>query len=139
MKVLLDTNVMLDVWLAREPFWRDSALLLGKVEKKEIEGFIAPTTITTLHYLGKKVLGEDRARQLLERLLEICGVGSISAKTFKHALKSKITDFEDAVIEAVSDACKVDVIATRGIKDFKFSKIPAMEPSQIIEGKQISK
>lgn len=138
MKVLLDTNVILDVWLAREPFWRDSALLLGKVEKKEIEGIVAPTTITTLHYLGKKVLGEDRARQLLERLLEICKVGSISSKTFKQALKSEITDFEDAVIEAVSDASKVDVIATRNIKDFKFSTISAMEPSQINKGEQIS-
>lgn len=138
MKVLIDTNVILDVWLAREPFWRDSASLIGNIEKKEIEGIVAPTTITTLHDLGKKVLGEDKARQLLERLLEICKVGSISSKTFKQALKSRITDFEDAVIEAVSESSKVELIATRNIKDFRHSTIPAMEPSQIIKGEQIS-
>ena len=137
MKVLIDINVILDVWLVREPFWRDSASLIGKIEKKEIEGIVAPATITTLHCLGNKVLGEDKARQLLERLLVICKVGSISSKTFKQALKSKITDFEDAVIEAVSESSKVELIATRDIKDFRHSIIPAMEPSQILKGERI--
>ena len=136
MKVLLDTNVILDVWLGREPFWRDSASLLGKVERKEIGGVIAPHTITTLHYLGKKVLGEDRTRQLLNSLLDICKVGNTSEKAFKSALKSEISDFEDAVIDAVSVASKADFIATRNIKDFKKSKIAPLEPSQIIKGEQ---
>ncbi|MCG8525132.1 MAG: PIN domain-containing protein [Opitutales bacterium] len=132
MKVLLDTNVILDVWLAREPFCRDSALLVGKVEKKEIQAVIAPHTITTLHYLGKKVLGEDRTRKLLSLLLDICKVGNSSEKTFKMALKSNLSDFEDAVIEAVSVASKVDFIATRNIKDFRQSQLKALEPSEII-------
>ena len=136
MKVLLDTNVILDVWLAREPFWRDSASLIGKVEKKELEGVIAPHTITTLHYLGKKVLGEDRTRQLLNLLLDICKVGNSSEKTFRSASKSEISDFEDAVIEAVSVASRADFIATRNIKDFKKSQIKALEPVEIIRREQ---
>lgn len=136
MKVLLDTNVILDVWLAREPFWRDSALVLAKVEKKEIEGVISPHTIPTLHYLGKKVLGEGRARELLLLLLDICKVGNTSAKTFKMALKSEISDFEDALIEAVSLDSKVDFIATRNIKDFKKSRIETLEPSEIVKREQ---
>jgi len=131
MKVLLDTNVILDVWLAREPFWKDSAALLAKAERKEIEGWISPTTITTLHYLGKKVLGEQKARALLEGLIDICQVGSMSTQTFKSALSSEITDFEDAVIEAVSIGSSVDLIATRNTKDFRNSRIPTKEPSQL--------
>ncbi len=136
MRVLLDTNVILDVWLAREPFWRDSALLIGKVEKKELEGVIAPHTITTLHYLGKKVLGEVRTRELLDLLLTICKVGNTSAETFRVALESEISDFEDAVIVAVSIASKVECIATRNTKDFKKSKVRAFEPIQILNGEQ---
>lgn len=132
MKVLLDTNVILDVWLAREPFWKDSATLLAKAETKEIEGWICPTTVTTLHYLGKKVLGEKNTRSLLDQLIAICKVGKLSRQTFKVALESDITDFEDAVIEAVCIASDVDLIATRNIGDFKKSKIPAREPSQIM-------
>ena len=131
MRVMIDTNVILDIWLAREPFWKDSAALLSKAEKKEIEGWICPTTVTTLHYLGRKALGEQKTRDLLESLLKICSVGRMSAKTFKTALSSEIKDFEDAVIEAVSLGCGIDFIATRNIKDFKKSGVPAKEPSQI--------
>jgi predicted nucleic acid-binding protein len=131
MRVLLDTNIILDVWLAREPFWRDSANILAKAETKQIEGWICPTSITTLHYLGKKVLGEKRTRELLKQLIKICKVGKISKETFTRALESNISDFEDAVIESVAIGCGVDVIATRNTSDFKQSKVPAREPSEI--------
>lgn len=128
MKVLLDTNVILDVWLARDPFWRDSAKLLGKVERKEIEGVICPTTVTTLHYLGKKILGEKKARGLIRDILGICEIGEISKRSFNSALESKVNDFEDAVIESVAILMKVDYIATRNLKDFRRSKVDAQEP-----------
>ena len=131
MRVLFDTNVILDIWMAREPFWKDSAALLAKAEKKEIEGWICPTTITTLHYLGKKVHGEEKARALINQLLKISKVGKMSGQTFKTALASKISDFEDAVIEAVSVGNGIDFIATRNTRDFKKSRVPAKEPSQI--------
>lgn len=131
MKVLLDTNVILDVWLAREPFWRDSASLLARVEQGSIEGWICPTTITTLHYLGKKVIGEEKTRELLKQLMVICKVGKVSRQTFSRALESKVSDFEDAVIESVSISNGVDIIATRNIADFKKSQVPAKEPSEI--------
>lgn len=128
MKVLLDTNVILDVWLAREPFWRDSAKLLGKVEEKEIKGVICPTTVTTLHYLGKKVLGEKKARALIKNIIGICEIGGISNQSFQSALESKVIDFEDAVIESVALLTAVDYIATRNLKDFRKSRIEAKEP-----------
>ena len=132
MKVLVDTNVILDVWLAREPFWRDSAKLIGRIEERKVEGYVCPTTITTLHYLGKKVLGEKKARKLLGQLLELFQVGEIRSDEFVFALKSKVKDYEDAVIEAVGVREKVDVIATRDVDDFKNSQVPSLEPSQLI-------
>jgi predicted nucleic acid-binding protein len=131
-KVLVDTNVILDVWLAREPFWRDSAKLIGKMERKDITGVICPTTITTLHYLGKKILGEEKARRLIRSLLEIAKVGNVSKKAFRNALESKISDFEDAVIESVAIAEKVDFIASRNLKDFKKSQVKAKEPADFV-------
>jgi len=131
-KVLVDTNVILDLWLARESFWRDSAKLIVKIEKKEISGVICPTTITTLHYLGKKVLGEERARKLIRSLLEIAKVGNVSKAAFRNALESQIIDFEDAVIESVAITEKVDYIASRNLKDFKKSRVNAKEPADFI-------
>ena len=132
MRVLLDTNVILDVWLAREPFWRDSARLMGKVESKEIEGVICPTTVTTLHYLGKKVLGENKARELVRNLIGICSIGNISEITFSRALDSEVKDFEDAVIESVAWEEGIDFIATRNIRDFRKSRVEAKEPTQFL-------
>jgi predicted nucleic acid-binding protein len=128
-RVLIDTNVILDVWLAREPFWRDSARLLAKIEQEEIDGVICPTTVTTLHYLGRKVLGDQKARKLIKSLLEISKIGTVSKESFEEALKSEIKDFEDAVIESVAIIEGVDFIATRNLKDFKNSRVDAREPA----------
>ena len=132
MKALFDTNVVLDVWLLRDPFWRDSASAIGKVEIAEIEGFICPTTITTLHYLGKKQLGEKLAREHLFNLLKIFRLGQLKDSTFHLALESQISDFEDAVIEAVAIESGLDAIITRNTRDFKKSRIRAIEPLELV-------
>lgn len=131
MRLLLDTNVILDVWLIREPFFRDSTALLGKVEEKQIYGIISPTSVTTLHYLSKKALGERRSRALVENLLKLCRVGALSSSVFDIALESRIIDFEDAVIEAVAIQEQVDVIVTRNLRDFRNSRVPAKDPGTV--------
>ena len=131
MRVVIDTNVILDVWLAREPFLKDSARILSAAEKGQITGIICPTTVTTLHYLVKKEKGDSKARSLLQSLLNICEVGSLRKSEIEEALGSKIRDFEDAVIEAVALESEADIIATRNLPDFKHSRVPAKEPHQI--------
>ena len=132
MRVMVDTNVILDVWLSREPYWKESARLIANIECRKLRGFLCPTSVTTLNYLGKKVLGEKHARELLKKLLNIFEIGVLSPEVFRQALESDVTDFEDAVIEAVSIANKVDIIASRDLKDFRKSKVTVMEPSQIL-------
>lgn len=129
---MVDTNVLLDVWLAREPFWKASALLMARAERGEIEAWICPTTITTLHYLGKKVLGERTTRGLVKRLLKVFHVGELTSEVFSSALTSKVSDFEDAIIESVAFQFDMDLIATRNTKDFRRSRVPARDPSVFI-------
>lgn len=131
MRVLIDTNVILDVWLAREPFVRESARLLSAAEKGTITAIVCPTTVTTLHYLVKREKGERKARSLLMDLMKICEVGSLQRSEIQHALRSKIRDFEDAVIEATASQAEADVIATRNVADFRMARIPAREPQEI--------
>ena len=133
MKVLLNTNVILDVWLAREPFWRDSAKLLGQVEKKEIVGVVSPTTVTTLFYLGTKALSDAKARRLVDSLLQICEMGKVYKSTFQSALANETKDSEDAVLVALAESENVDHIATRNLKGFRKSKVQAIEPSELVE------
>ena len=125
MKVLFDTNVVLDVWLRREPFWHDSASLMAMAEAKEVAGILSPTSITTLHYLGKKVLGESSVRNLIKELMAILTVGSLEKSVIEGSLESPVTDFEDAILEGLAIFHAVDCIATRNTKDFRKSRIPA--------------
>jgi predicted nucleic acid-binding protein len=130
-RVLIDTNLILDVWLARQPFLKGSARILSAAETKKISGIICATTVTTLHYLVKKHRGEEKARELLKALLRICSVGTFRRSEIDVALESRIKDFEDAVIEAVALKTGSEVIATRNTDDFKGSRVPAREPHLI--------
>ena len=131
MKVVLDTNVILDVWLARDPFLIDSARVLSAAEKREITGVLCPTTITTLHYIVKKHRGENKARDLVSAIMKICSVGVFRKLEIQNALDSKISDFEDAVVESVALKAEADVIVTRNLSDFKKSRVVAIEPSKL--------
>ena len=71
MKILFDTNVILDVLLDREPFASEASYLLSKVERSEIIGFLGATTITTIHYLLSKSLGPKEVIQHLQALLSL--------------------------------------------------------------------
>ena len=136
MKVLFDTNVVLDVWLRREPFWHDSASLMAMAETKKVTGILSPTSITTLHYLGKKVLGEDSVRNLISELMAIFMIGSLEKSVIEESLESQVIDFEDAILEGLAAFHGADCIATRNTKDFRKSRIPAMEPIGIIKQNQ---
>ena len=131
MKVVIDTNVILDVWLARDPFFIDSARVLSAAEIKTISGVICPTTVTTLHYIVKKYRGEAKARELLESILKICSVGVFRKMEVMGALNSEITDFEDAVVESVALKTGANFIVTRNLADFKKSRVPVVEPSRL--------
>ena len=69
MKVLFDTNIILDVLLNREPFVELSANLVSSVENKDIEGYLCATTITTLDYLIAKTTSRNRAKIEIQKLL----------------------------------------------------------------------
>ena len=133
MKVLFDTNVILDVMLLRDPFFKSSAQILAEVERKNIEGFVCSTTITTIHYLVEKSKGRKVALTQIESLLKIFQVTQVDKSCLESALNSKITDFEDAVLNESASRKRVDGIVTRNGKDFKASKLTIYNPEELLK------
>ncbi|MCK5852688.1 PIN domain-containing protein [bacterium] len=133
MKILFDTNVILDVMLLREPFLKSSAFLLAEVERKNIEGFVCSTTVTTIHYLVEKTKGRKTALSQIENLLKIFQVTQVDKSCLESALNSKITDFEDAVLNESAFRERVDGIVTRNGKDFKHSKLTIYNPEELLQ------
>ena len=132
MKVLLDTNVILDVLLDREPFSAAASLLLAKAERGEIAGFACATTITTIYYLAAKMLGAKIASSHVQSLLSLLSVAPVNKLVLENAVASKFRDVEDAVLHEAALLAGVQHIVTRNAADFKNSLIPIHEPEEFL-------
>lgn len=131
MKVLFDTNIILDVLLNREPFVEVSANLLSLVENKEIEGYLCATTITTLDYLIAKISNRKKAKNEIKKLISLFHISPVDSIVIELALNSEFKDFEDAVQYFAGECSKVDSLVTRNIKDFKQAKLPVNTPDEL--------
>ncbi len=131
MKVLFDTNIILDVLLDRKPFVELSASLVSLVEEKEIKGYLCATTLTTIDYLISKSHNRKTAKNELSKLLGMFQICSVNEHVLQLALNSKFKDFEDAV-QFYSGVCdSVDSIVTRNTKDYKEENISVYTPAEI--------
>ncbi len=132
MRLLLDTNVVLDVLAARQEWLEESAAVLGLVEAGEAEGRVAAHTVTTLEYLLKRHLSAARASAVLVDLLEVVRAVSVDHERLLEALSLGWPDFEDAVQAVCAVAAGADYIVTRNPTDFKAVTIPAVTPAELL-------
>ena len=133
MKILFDTNVILDVLLDSEPFSGDAAFLMSLVEQSEIIGFICATTVTTIYYLAAKALGHQAASRHIRTLLSLFVVAPVNRVVLEGAAAAKFKDFEDAVIHASAIHAGAEYIVTRNSADFKESRLPVFSPEDLIK------
>ncbi len=132
MKVLFDTDIILDVLLDRKPFSEHASYLMSKVERSEINGFLCATTITTIHYLLSKYLDKEKAIDSINSIMALFEVASVNRLVIENALKSKFTDFEDAVLHESARHAGAEYIITKNINDFKITKIPVFTPAEFL-------
>lgn len=93
MKVLVDTNVVLDVLLDRRPSSEAAAQVLALVEESRIEGFLGATTVTTIDYLLGQALTPAKAREALQRLLGLFEIAPVNRSVIEQAMRSGISAF----------------------------------------------
>ncbi len=134
MKILFDTNIVLDVILARQPFLENAAKLFAKVEQGNLVGVLGATTITTLYYLISKQLGKEETKQVIEKLLNLFEIGSVDHFVLRTSLSSHFPDFEDSVLYQVALHNKSQGIVTRDRKGFKKGRLPVYSPEELLNG-----
>ncbi len=123
MKILFDTNIVLDVLMDRMPFSDAAAELFSKVEDGTIIGYLCGTTITTVYYLAAKTIGTARAQEEIKKMLSLFEVAPVNRLVLESALAADFNDFEDAVIHEAACHVGAEAIVTRNQKDFKKSQI----------------
>jgi predicted nucleic acid-binding protein len=101
--------------------------------QKQIQLYTSSNTITTLHYLLKKYIDEDKIRMALEQVLENIQIIPVDANIIRKSLKSNHKDFEDAIqIISAQSIHSMDCIITRDLKDFKNSEIKVFTPDEFL-------
>ena len=127
-RILFDSDVLLDILTQREPFFILSAQALNVVVRSDVQGYIAGHSVTNIFYILRRQIGNENAREKLSLLLQKLQVASITDTVIHAALKSPISDFEDAVVSEAAKAVNVKFIITRNVEDFVLSSIPALLP-----------
>ena len=133
MKVLIDTNIILDVLCKRPAFYEDSAKIFKLCEVKKISGVISALSIPNIMYILRKELDADKTREILDSLMLIFSVADLKADELKKAADMRFKDYEDAIQSACATRIKANYIVTRNIKDFSESKVTAIKPAELLD------
>ncbi|NER00760.1 MAG: PIN domain-containing protein [Cyanothece sp. SIO2G6] len=118
MKILIDTNIVLDVALERQPYLSLSDQVLVLVEQSRLEGYISASTFTDLYYIIRKERRRDWTLDFLIQLLTFCNIATVDQGVIVSALGANFKDFEDAVQYESAIAAQLDAIVTRNPQDF---------------------
>lgn len=133
MKILIDTNVILDILQKREPFFADSYRALRKATEDDAECLISASAVTDIFYMLRKALGSaQQAKEQIEQLAQIVSFADVQGMDIHTALMRAMPDFEDAVVDAVAERNGASYILTRNIKDFAGSVVPAILPADFL-------
>ena len=134
MKVLLDTNVLLDIVEKREPHFSDSFRVFMKSATKEIEGIIGAGSVTDIYYITRRNCRDAKeALGYINDLLKVVIAVDTKAADIQEALKLNFADFEDAVIASTAAREKVDCIITRNTGDYNKSAVLAISPADFLK------
>lgn len=133
MKVLIDTNIILDVLCKRPDFYEDSAKIFKLCEVKKISGVISALSIPNIMYILRKELDADKTREILDSLMLIFSVADLKTDDLKKAADMRFKDYEDAIQSACATRIKANYIVTRNIKGFSESKVTAIKPAELLD------
>ena len=132
MIVLIDTDVLIDVALDRQPFSNPAASLLDALQKGPSEAYVAWHSISNFYYMVAPKKGSPESKDFIRDLLRFVNVSLTGTREVHYALRLAMTDFEDALQAAAAVACQADVIATRNFRDYRKSPVPARSPQSVL-------
>lgn len=127
-KVLLDTNIVLDIALKRMPYFNEAARLFELIDANKIVAHISATTITDIYYIAKREKGHDRALEFVIGLLEVVDILGIDKDVILSALLLNMKDFEDSIQVSAAEINSMDCLITRNERDFADSPVQVYNP-----------
>ena len=138
MRVLLDTNVIVDVLQRREPWYADGQVIFYAIANKRITGCITAKEAADIHFFSRKQFrGQEhvdaKARQVTAKLYALFELIDTLGDDCKNALAFNNNDYEDAIMIESGKRAGVDCIITRNPEHFAVSPVPVYSPDQFVE------
>ena len=131
MKILIDTNIIIDNFARRDEYG-ESLKILSYCENGVVEGIITTVTVMDAMYVLKKYLDSSTLRNAMFMLLQIVDVVPALKSDINTALTGDFKDFENAVQASCASRNKIDYIVTRNVNDFGTSVVKALSPEDMI-------
>ena len=133
MKTVYDTCIIIDALQNRVPFYPLAQQLILAAAENRIDAVLTAKALMDIHYLMRKCLhSEEAARAEIAKLIELFEIESTTEEDCKEALRSGMSDFEDAAMAAAAGRIGADFIVTRNVKDYTRSPVPAILPGELV-------
>jgi predicted nucleic acid-binding protein len=131
-RVFLDSDVILDIALAREPFVEHSSLVLAILEQKRCAGVVSSNVLTNVYYVLQKLSSSQQARDFIRDLLQIIEVVSVNHNAVIQGLDSDFADLEDGIQHFAALEARCDCIVTRNGADYAKAQISVFSPREFV-------
>jgi len=132
LKVLFDTNVILDALYRRPPYYQAAASLMNRVEGKQLQGFLSAHSVTTIDYLTTKAYDRETATKAVRNLLALFQIAEVNQATLSLALDLPFEDYEDTVLCQAGISAGAEVLVTRNLRDFRKASLPTYSPQELL-------
>ncbi len=138
-KLFIDSDIILDVALSRDPHYMSSSLILSIIESKILDGYTSSIVISNLYYILRKLESHKTAIDFITKLRLIIKILPVTDDVIKLSLESKFKDFEDALQYYIALLNNIDYLITRNVKDYARNEIKVHTPDEFIKLKKIKK
>ena len=137
MKVLIDTNVIIDVLQQREPWFPDGQKIFIAAAEKRMDGYITTKQVADIHYFSKKNFkgqenADQKARQVISKLFDLFCIADTLCEDCQNAIAVNNGDYEDAIMISTALRINAGCIVTRNTEHFKIFNLKVFTPSEFI-------
>lgn len=133
MKILIDTNVIIDYLVDRTPFADYAEQVLELCGSGKAEGFVTASAVTDIYYVVRKAAGREKTLEAIRTLCSVLDIADVGKTDILSAMELDMPDYEDALAAQCAKRIKADCIVTRNIANFANSPVPAKEPATFLK------
>jgi len=132
MKILIDTNIIIDYLKGREPFAEYAEKIIELCNQGELQGFLTASAVTDIYYILKKTAKHRQIIDGLKMLFSILEIAPVDKIDLLRAMNADMPDLEDALVSQCAKKVKADFIVTRNAKDFADSVVQPITPRKLL-------